>query len=171
MKIIVKCCTPEWYDAVTHAVIDFDLALADDLLEKLNYAQLVADRYGTEKRFMGLEFDDYSPEFINLGDPTEIGLEDDSLDAGFAIILAKFQDCEFVDANMRPVMQMVMAGDVAHHPLTGRVKNGRVYWYGYDKHGGAESRTETYSLYEKDIREIREALMSQNTLARLENTT
>lgn len=105
--------------------------------------------------FMGLEFRDYcgadSPAFVDFGDPEAIDLDDDSLDGGFAIISAKFQGYEFDETSMRPVMQMIMAGDVGQH-------NGRVYWYGYDKHGGVGSRAETYSLYEKDIREIKEVL-------------
>ena len=161
MKIIVTCWTPDFYDAVTHAVIDFDLALADDLLEKLKYAQEVAERYGTDGRFMGLEFDDYSPEFIELGNPEDLGIDDDALEGGYLKLPAKFQDYEFNETSMRPVMQMVMAGDIPHHRLPGQVSNGRVYWYGFDKHGGAGCRAEKYSLYEKDIRAIKEALNSK----------
>lgn len=164
MKIIVKCWTPECYDAVTHAVIEFDHAMVKDLLEKLRFADKVAKRYrGMDTRFMGLEFDNYDPDFVNFGDPTEIGLEnDDSLDAGFSIIPAKFENYEFDVTSMRPVMQMVMAGDVPHHRLPDYVPEGRVYWYGFDKHGNAGCRAETYSLYEKDLREIMSAITSNN---------
>jgi len=159
-SVLVKCWTPEWYDSVTHAVIEFDEALVDDLLEKLHYAQLVADRYGSEKRFMGLEFDSYDPNFINLGDPANLGIDDDELDEGYVILAAENENHEALDneTGMRPVMQMVMAGDVVHPRLKERIMNGRVFWYGFDKHGGAGCRAETYSLYEKDIREIKEAL-------------
>ena len=114
MKIIVKCWTPEWYDAVTHAVIEFDLALADDLLEKLHYAQLVAERYGPDKRFMGLEFDSYDPNFINLGDLEEVGIEDSLLDEGYLILPAKLENHEALnnETSMGLVRQMVMAGNV-----------------------------------------------------------
>lgn len=156
MNIIMKCWTPEWYNNVTHAVIEFDVALVDDLLEKFKYAQLVAKKYGVESGFMGFEFTDYSPDFVDFGDPTEIDLEDDSLDEGYDIIPAKFQDYEFDVTSMCPVMQMVMAGNVG-------LKNGSVCWYGYDKHGGAGCRAETSSLFEKDIREIKEALICQST--------
>lgn len=152
MHILVKCWTPEHYDAVTHAVITMDLALVDDLLEKL----ALADRMETEQellgnRFMGLEFDDFEPDFINLGVSTDIGLDDDSLDEGYAIIPAEFQDYEFDVISMRPVMQMAMAAN-------GSKSGGRIYWYAFDKHGDASCRAETCSLREKDLLEIKEVL-------------
>lgn len=153
MKIIVKCWTPEWYDDVTHAVIEFDVALADNLLAKLALAARMEKLLGD--RFMGLEYNSPDPTFINFGDPTDIGLEDDdSLDEGYEFIPAKFQDYEFDETAIRPVIQCVMAGCGG---------NGRVYWYGFDKHGNAGCRAETYSLSEQDIRDIREELLCPST--------
>lgn len=154
MQIIVKCWTPEWYDFVTHAVIKFDLALIHDLLNKLQYAELISKGYGSKQRFIGLEFNSSDPLFIDLGDPTEIGLEDDDSldDEGYAIIPAKFQNHEWDEVAMFPVAQIIRAAN-------GSKSGGTVYWQAYDKHSGADGRIETYSLSAEDLREIKEQLV------------
>ncbi len=159
MHILVKCWTPEHYDAVSHAVIEMDLVLVDNLLEKI----ALADRMETEQELlgnhlMGLVFDGYEPDFINL-DTEDLGLTEEHEEQveglefeGYFILPANLEKHEWVVCSMRPVMQMAMAAN-------GSKSGGRIYWYAYDKHGDASCRAETYSLHEKDLREIREALV------------
>lgn len=159
MQIVLKCWTPEHYDFVTHAVIPFCDQLVDDLLEKM----ALANRLRLEHTdFMGLEFDRYDPYFID-SDPDTLGMTEEEFeelsDGGFSILSAKMDETEWDTVSILPCMLMVMAGDL----VEGKVKdNGRVYWFGYDKHGNAGDRAETYSLYEKDLLEIREALKDRS---------
>ena len=110
---------------------------------------------------MGLEFDSYDPNFINLGDLEEVGIEDSLLDEGYLILPAKLENHEALnnETSMGLVRQMVMAGNVPVPIDGGVLKNGRVGWYGLDEYG----RAETSSLYEKDIWEIKETLKCQST--------
>jgi len=155
MFVIVKCWHPEYYDAATHAVIEFDLELVDNLLAKLALANRIKLEQESLGRFMGLEFDSYDPIFIDISvdDLETLGIGDSDLDEGFLILPANLEKYEWNKTRMLPVMQMVMAGDIPH-------PNGRVYWYGFDKHGDAGCRAETYSLYENDLLEIKKALTS-----------
>ena len=152
MQIIVKCWMPDWYDAVSHAIIEVDAALMDDLLAKLALAdKMKAD----DSEFMGLEYNRYDPIFVDVC-PDDISMSEEEFEAlsdnGWDFLPAK---TELDEVGIRPCMLMVMAGNILHHRLgDDPVPDGRVYWYGYDKHGGAESRIETYSLYAKDLREI-----------------
>lgn len=162
MQIAMKCWTPEHYDFVSHAVLEVDIALVDNLLAKLALADRMIIEQKALGRFMGLEFDSYDPVFIDAT-PDTLGISEDEYDeelsdVGHIILPAKMDGHEWEQVAIRPCFQMVMAGDVVHHRLPGKVGGGRVYWYGYDKHGDASCRAETYSLYEKDLRDIREAL-------------
>jgi len=159
MQIVLKCWTPEHYDSVTHAVIPFCDKLVDNLLKKMalaNRLRLELWQAG-DKDLMGLEFDRNDPYFID-SDPDTLGMTeqefDELSDDGFHMLPAKMDETEWDEVSIRPCMLMVMAGLVADEVRD----NGRVYWYGYDKHGDAGCRVETYSLYAKDLIEIRGAL-------------
>ncbi|KKM63521.1 hypothetical protein LCGC14_1510650 [marine sediment metagenome] len=157
MQIIVNCWTPEWYDAVNHAVIEVD----KDLLEMLAKRLMIANRMKREdSEFMGLHYDCYDPTFINV-DPETLGMTEEQvedLSNGWSFLPAKMDGCEWDYVAMRPRILVVMAGDVEHHRLDGRVPDCRIYWYAYDKHGGAESRTETSALELTDLLEIAKKL-------------
>lgn len=171
MQIALKCWTPEHYDCVTHAVIPFCDQLVDDLLRKMalaNRLRLELWQAG-DRDFMGLEFDRNDPYFIDsatvLGAPfcatdaETLGMKEEDFDelsdGGFSILPAKMDETEWEEVSIRPCMLMVMAGDLVEEAVK---DNGRIYWYGYDKHGDAGCRAETYSLYAKDLQEIKEAL-------------
>jgi len=159
MQIIVKCWTPEHYDGVTHAVIPMDVGMINVLLNRLELANTMKSMGGNSE-FMGLQYDRYDPYFIDvpvdLRDQFDMTEEDFDMlcDEGYHILPAKMDDYSWDEVGMRPCMLMVMAGDN---------DTGRVYWYGYDKHGDASCRAETYSLTVDDLRKIKETLQCQST--------
>lgn len=157
MQIITKCWTPEWYDAVSHAVLDVDLNLIEMLARRLALANRMKQE---DSEFMGLQYNRYDPCFIDvpveLMDQFDMTEEEfDGLsDGGWAILPAKMDGYEWDYVSMRPCMLMVMAGDVDHHRLPDRVPNGRIYWYGFDKHGSSQCRAETYAISLADLHEF-----------------
>lgn len=145
MKIIVKCWTPEWYDAVTHAILDLSADMVEKLLKRI--AAVNKTKQVVDGDLIGWQFDDYTPVFVNVGDPECIGMTeeafDDLSDSGWEYLP---DNTELEEVGLRPVTLFAMQGRGE--------SGGRVYWQGYDKHGGAESRVETYSLHESDLRAI-----------------
>jgi len=167
MNIIVKCWTPDFYDFAEHAVIEFDLALVDSLLAKIALAERITGfivqaefTQAESEGFMGLEYDSYDPRFVTIGDPETIGMTEDEFDelsdGGFHIFPREMDNHDWNEESMRPVMLMVMAA-------RGDKSGGRVYWYGYDKHGGADCRSETYSFDVKDLQAIRGQLKERSS--------
>lgn len=164
MQIIVRCRTPEGYDAVTHAVIGFDTILVDNLLIKIALANEIKASINTSEKslegFMGLEFtSSRRPILIRACSPEDVGLTEEEFDGlsddGYYILPAKMDGHSWKEVAIHPCMQMIIAGDVDTNFSPPHIHDGRVYWYGYARGG----RAETYSLYEKDLRDIREALV------------
>ena len=155
MQIITKCWTPEWYDAVSHAVLEVDLNLIEMLARRVALANRMKQE---DSEFMGLQYDRYDPCFIDVGDSETIGMTEEEFDGlsdgGWAILPEKMDGHEWDYVGMRPCKLMVMAGDVDHHRLPDRVPNGRIYWYGFDKHGNSECRAETYAISSADLQEL-----------------
>lgn len=160
MQIITKCWTPEWFEAVTHAVLDLDIELLEYLAQRMH----VANRLKLEEsEFMGLQYDRYDPRFVRVDDAAEIQLREEAFDelsdAGQYVLPASMDNHEWEEAGMRPCVLMVRAGDLVlddEFKPTGKIRenSGRIYWYGFDKHGGADCRVETYSISPKELHEL-----------------
>ena len=149
MQVLVKCWTPEFYDFVTHAVLDLDEPMIERLLDRLT----AVDEMNAHHDVAGFVYDDCTPDWIDAC-PDTVGLtqkEFDTCDDGsfFIFPAEKEQKWDENDAisGMRPVSMYVMAA-------RGNRRGGAVHWQGYDKHGGAESRCETYRLHRDDLQEI-----------------
>jgi hypothetical protein len=152
MQVLVKCWVPEHYDFVTHAVLDLDEVMIQKLLAKLDAAEKMGRDYA-EWAFRGFVYDDCTPDWIDAC-PETVGLTDDEFetcdDGSFFIFPAEKEkrwDETEAASGMRPVTMYVMAA-------CGDRRGGAVHWQGYDKHGGAESRCETYRLHRDDLQEI-----------------
>jgi len=171
MQIIIKCWTPEWYDAVTHSVIPMDEKSIDHFL---NLIQLANKLKLEDLEFSGLKYNRYDPVFIDV--PVELvdefDINEDDFDAlcddGYHVLPDKMDDYDWDEVGMRPCSLMVIAGDFEvgdDFKRTGKINDdsGRIYWYGYDKHAGSEGRIETYSLYKKDLIHIRKLLIKKHT--------
>ncbi|MHA2279684.1 MAG: hypothetical protein ACXAC5_02155 [Promethearchaeota archaeon] len=148
MQVLVKCWTPEFIDDPTHVVIDVTKTLAQYIWERMELAKRLK---ALDQHFLGLRYDDYSPEFMDFGpndleaicgmmdgsDGGEYGEEDfdSAMEAGCLILPRKFEPA--VPTSMRPCSLQISDTDFQ--------------WIAYHKHGGAESRAETYSCTEKDL--------------------
>lgn len=149
MKIIIRCSTPEFYDFVTHAVLDLDEDLIGNLLGKF---ELVNQMAADDPEFAGIEYDRNDPQFVKMGCADDIGMTDEEFsdlsDGGWAFLPAKMQehDWDAEEIRMRPVSMMV---------------SGNVYWVAYDKHLGMEGRISTFWLSAKDLRDILDRLMKE----------
>ena len=162
MQIIVKCWTPECYDAVSHAIIEVDLNLIEMLARRLALANKMKLE---DSEFTGLQFNRYDPTFIDM--PVELmddfGMTeeefDDLSDGGWSILPEKMDGHEWDYVGMRPCKLMVIAGEVvtdSKFEPTGEIRenSGRIYWCGFDKHGNSECRAETYAISSADLQEL-----------------
>jgi hypothetical protein len=153
MRIIVKCWTPEWYDAVSHAILDLSAEMVEKLLARIAAVNALKKQ---DDDIQSVEYHDYTPVFVDLGDPVCIGRTEEQMvaidDGGWDFLKT---DPGLEEVSMRPVTLHVTEG-------VGTKSGGSVYWQAYDKHGGAESRSDTYRLYETDLREILERINEGN---------
>ena len=148
MKVIVKCWTPECYDAVTHAILDLSAEMVEGLLKKI---AAVNETKKVNSDLMGWQFYDYTPVFVDIDDPECIGWTEEQFD--------DLSDCGWDYLSIDVGLEEVGMSPVTLFAIHGEGKSGgRVYWQAYDKHGGAESRCETNSLYESDLRKILEKI-------------
>jgi len=158
MHIIVKCWTPEWYDSVSHAIIEVDIGLIEMLAKRISFANKLRQE---DSEFMGLQYDRYDPYFVDISEE-DVGMTDkqwcDLSDGAWLVVPPEILENHewntshgkaLEPVNVRPCMLMVMAGDD---------DLGHVYWYGYDKHGGSGCRAETYSISKRDLHHIADKL-------------
>ena len=160
MQIITKCWTPEWFEAVTHAVLEVDMDLLAYLAQKMH----VANRMKLDDpAITGLEYDCYDPLFVRVDDAAEIGLTEEELDelcdGGQHVLPASLADHKWDTTAIRPCRLMVRAGDLVlddHLRPTKKIRenSGRIYWFGWDKHGGADCRVETDGILPADLQEL-----------------
>lgn len=167
MKIITKCWTPEWFEAVTHAVLDVDIEFLENLAQKIHIANgMKLD----DPEFTGLEYDRYDPLFVRVDEAADIQMTENDFgrlyDGGWHILPASMDNHEWDATNMAPCRIRVMAGEIVLDNKFQPTKNirdnsGRVYWYGFDRHGNSECRAETESFDPQDLQELKKILQEK----------
>lgn len=155
MYLLFKCCTPEYVDDPTHALVEMTPGLATYIWDRI---QLAKKLKAEDEDFLGLKYRDYSPEFMDfdrekeleevcrmLSKPGDEYTEEDfdsDQDGGFIILPQRF----------------LVHDPTGMRPVTLHVRDDGFYWTAYHKHGGMESRVETHVCTEKDLREMMEKL-------------
>lgn len=164
MVVLVRCFTPEHYDAANHAVIEVNEELILMLDKRLAQARAM-----WESGFFGTKWWDWTPYFIPCSGPDSVGSDmseddfDQFLDANHFVRLA--DDFKRPDnyAPMSPIVLTVCASEIRHD---GRI-SGSFLWTGTDKHIGANGRVETYEQHEDVVDEWAELIGCTEMLAKV----
>jgi len=143
MLVLVRLLTPEHMTEPNHALLEVTPGLVRDIAKKMGLAKRL---HAEDHYFLGLKYVDYTPEFIDLDSDAYSEMEqgydgsaedmDNELDAGPIILPRKFDGT--YEIGMRPVTLFVSDDDF--------------HWAAYHKHGGSESRVETYTISESALR-------------------
>ena len=148
MQVLIKLFTPEYYDAATHAVI----CVTPGLIEFLAEAMRLADRLHKENNcFLGLEYWDYTPEFIDFACPEKLGMTEEEFEQEIETGCIVFPDAD------APTIS-ALAQTIPMTTVSLFVSDDDFHWIGYDKYVGASGRCETYSFKRADLEEWAEAL-------------
>jgi hypothetical protein len=160
MQILLKCVAPDFVDDPTHAVVELTPALTHYIWDRI---QLAKKLKAEDRDFLGLRFDDYSPEFMDFGPadldvvckmlsrPDKEYLEEDfdsDMDAGCLIL-----PLQLSPETLKPEPGFKPANYTGMRPCILHVDDTHFYWVACHKHGGMGSRVETNSCTETELRE------------------
>ncbi len=166
-QVLVSCRAPDG-DPATHALIKVNAKLIRYLAKRMLDAHNLNGHYDD---FMGLVFDDYTPEFLDFGpndldavcilmtDPALGEYDEDDFDRdteeGF-IILPRFIRTVVPDPS-QALPEFVPENTSPMRPCLLYVYPDRVYWQGIPKYCDMYCPVETYSIMYDDIRKWAES--------------
>lgn len=154
MFVLVKCFTPEYYDAANCAVIE----VTEDLVLMLD-KRMAQTKAMEEPGFYGTRWWDYTPYFVMSAGPESFGVDmseedwGDNLDGNMFIPLPEKYE---TPDEYAPIDTLILT-----------ITSDAFQWSGYDKHIGDSVRATTYEMTATTINEWAELIGCTETLQKV----